>query len=192
MNNKLIAKSIVTILGILFLAACANNAHPIPIVTVQESNNLQITAINNLRVAFGIPDSPLESKGTDTMINSPSGNARVALYTDSEGRKYSVDPETSTVVEMDARDLLASIPTNAPALSQADIKAKVNKMLALAIPGFNTLSQALSYEEGGKVDNYFFNWYASILPGQFNRPFVQVGVYKTGFIFTYYNTITLK
>lgn len=192
MRNKLIPKCIAIAIGILFLTACTANTPTIPIVTVQESDNLQITAINDFRIAFGIPDSPLESKGMDRMVNSPSGNSLVAIYTDSEGRKYSVDPQTSTVVEMDARNLLVSIPANAPVMSQTDIKAKVNKMLALAIPGFDTLSQALSYEEGGKVDNYFFNWYANILPGQFNRPFIQVGVYKTGFVFAYYNTLTLK
>jgi len=170
----------------------AHKPAPIPTVETQPSvDQSQIRAINNIRVALGLPNLTLESKGTDTMINSPSGDLPVVIYTDSEGRKYSVEPVTNTVVEIDARDLLSSIPASAPILSQVDIKAKINKMLAVAIPDFDTLSQSLSYEEGVKIDYYFFNWYGNMSAGSFNRPFIQVGVYKTGFIFAYYNTITI-
>jgi len=175
-------------LWFLFLEGCTAR----PIITSQPADNPQVTAIKNFRAALGLPDLPLELKGADTMINSPGGDLDVLLFTDSAGRKYSVEPHSNTVVEMDARDLLASIPANAPVFSQAEIKDRVNKMLAAAIPGFETLSQSLTYEEGGKIDNYFFNWYGEQSPADFNRPFIQVGVYKTGFIFAYYNTVTFN
>ncbi len=177
------------ILGFLFLIGCTVKPTP----TIQSTGNPQVTAINNFRDALGLPDLPLKSRGMDTMINSPDSNGwSVAIYADSEGRIFSIEPRTNTVVEMDARDLLASIPSDAPIFSQTEIKEKVIKMLARAIPGFETLSQNLTYEEGGKIDNYFFNWYGEQSPADFNRPFIQVGVYKTGFIFAYYNTVTLK
>ena len=191
MKSIMIVKSIAIFCGILCLAASANKTAITPVVVTEITDNLQVTAIMDMRVALGLPNLPLELKGTDTMINSPSGDLQVAIYTDSEGRKFSVEPTSSTVVEMDARGLLSSIPTNAPVMSQADIKARVAKMLEIAIPDFETISQSLSYEEGGKTDNYFFNWYGNMQVNDVNRPFIQVGVYRTGFIFSYYNTITL-
>jgi hypothetical protein len=151
-----------------------------------------VTAIKNFRLALGLPDLPLESKGMEHMINSTSGDLPVALYVDREGREFFVEPQTDTVVEMDARDLLASIPVSAPAIPEAQARDRVKQMLTVAIPNFTSLSQNLTYEEGGKVDNYFFNWYGNMSAGDFNRPFIQVGMYKSGFIFAYYNTVSLK
>ena len=170
------------------LTACASK----PVSAIQQSDNPQVAAIKNIRLAFGLPDLLLESRGTEHMINSPSGDLPVAIYLDSQGRKYSVEPQTNTVVEMDARDLLALIPANAPTLSQIELRVKTNQMLAVALPDFAALSQNLTYEDGGKIDNYFFNWYGKMSAGDFNRPFIQVGVYKTGFIFAYYNTVTIE
>lgn len=186
MKNNFLYLALVAILGTL--TACTNQ----PATPSLPANNLQVTAINNFRLALGLPDLPLESKGMEHMINSPSGDLPVAFYVDSEGRKYYVEPQTNIVVEMDARDLLASIPADAPAIPEAQAREKVKQMLAVAIPNFASLSQSLTYEEGGKVGNYFFNWYRDISPGDFNRAFIQVGVYKTGFVFAYYNTIIIK
>ena len=190
-HHRLLHLALISIFAIGVLSACANKPAIMPVIVTEITDNLQVTAIKDMRGALGLPNLPLESKSTDTMINSPSGDLQVAVYTDSEGRTFSVEPKSSTVVEMDARDLLSSIPTNAPVMSQADIKARVTAMLAIAIPDFETISQSLSYEEGGKTDNYFFNWYGNMQVNDVNRPFIQVGVYKTGFIFAYYNTITL-
>ena len=116
--------TLVSIVAIRTLTACANNPSVIPVITTEVSDNLQVTAIENIRVVLGLPDLPLESKGMDTMVNSPSDDLPVALYADSAGRKYSIDPQTNTVVEIDARDLLTSIPANVPSISQDELKTK--------------------------------------------------------------------
>ncbi|MBI3738308.1 MAG: hypothetical protein HY258_04610, partial [Chloroflexi bacterium] len=113
---------VITALGTL--TACTNK--PVPITQALDNPE---TAIKNFRAALGLPDLPLELKGADTMINSPGGDLDVLLFTDSDGRKFYVEPHSITVVEMDARDLLASIPANAPVFSQVEIKERVNKML---------------------------------------------------------------
>jgi hypothetical protein len=175
-------------LGMLFLTACANQAT----ASVEPTEDPQVAAINAIRLALVLPNLPLESKGLEHMINSPRGDLPVAIYVDSEGRKYSLEPETNTVVEIDARNLLNTIPADTPVLSQGELSGRVKVLLSAAIPDFASLMQTLKYEEGGKVDNYFFTWYGDILPGNLNRPFIQVGTYKTGFIFAYYNTVSIK
>ncbi len=149
-------------------------------------------AINKIRKALELPELPIEFVETTGMGNSPSGNLQVDVYQDSEGRKYSVEPKTNQVVEIDARSVLSSIPANAPALPPEEIKAKVMAYVNTAVPNFGSLQSSLQYEQGGKIDNYFFVWYGSSIPGAMSRPFLQIGMHKSGVLFAYYNTLFLE
>ncbi len=175
-----------TSLLILFLFGCAKQTA----VTPTSSNNPQVTAINDLRAVMSLPNLPLDSKGMDVMANSPNGDLRVAIYVDSEGRKFSVEPQTNIVVEMDARDLLNSIPADAPVVPPDKLKAMALQIANATTPNFDSLSSSLQYSESGKIDNYFFDWRASAT--SMMPPFLQIAFHKSGFIFAYYNTLSLK
>ncbi len=177
---------IVTI--ILLFSACANK----PTTANQPADNPQVIAIKNFRLALGLPDLPLESQGMEHMINSPSGDLPVAIYVDSEGRKYSVEPLTNTIVEIDARNLLASIPADAPSIPQDELKARGLEIAKTTTPNFDSLFPSLIDDGGSKGDYYFFDWRKPILPGEMMPPFLQIGFDKSGLIFAYINTLSLK
>jgi hypothetical protein len=170
------------IIAVLVLAGCASEqapAHP------------QVDAINTLRTQLELPILPLEFVETTTDSNSPTG-MQIEVYKDAEGRKYSVDTLSYQVVEMDARALLDNIPPLTYVLSEEEIRAKAMKLISAAIPGFESLRINWTYEEGGKVDNYFFTWYGEMAVGAFNPPRAQIAIHKTGLVFGYYNTLMLN
>ena len=126
------------------------------------------------------------------MLNSPSGRLKVAQFQDTQGRNYFVEPGTDQVVEIDARSLLPGHSASASTLSEADITVQAQKFIAAAIPGFQSQQASWTYEAGNKGDNYFFSWYGESAAGAMNRPFAQIGIYKSGLLFAYYNTLFLK
>ena len=148
--------------------------------------------IDEIRKSLELPELSVEFVENTTMMNAPSLGLEVANYRDSAGRIYSVDPKTNRVVEIDARALLTAISPNAPVVTQEEIKAKAMKFARAVIPDFDTVQSSLQYEEGGKVDNYFFSWYDKAGPGMMNRPFLQFGFHKSGLLFAYYNTLLLE
>jgi len=158
----------------------------------QDPTRRQIEAINAIRTQLELPKTPLEYVEMTRNANSPSGNLQVAFYQDTEGRKYFVDPSTNQVVEMDARSLLANIPALASFMSDDDIRAKAQKYISAAIPGFDTLRTGWAYEEGNKGDNYFYSWYGEMAAGALNRPFAQIAIHRSGVLFAYYNTLLLE
>ena len=158
---------------------------------VKDSIDNPIDAINEARKSLELPDLPLEFVENTGMINSPSGGLEVAIYTDTEGRIFSVNPNTNQVVEIDARAILQSISPEKPPLSSEEVKARAMKYAESVIPNFDTLESSLKYEEGGKVDNYFFTWYAEKSSGSMNRPFLQFGFHNSGVLFAYYNTLSV-
>ena len=180
--KRLFLAHAISLLAALVLASCSSGRDPA---------SRQVQAINILRSQLDLPRTPLEFVELSYDPNSPSGNLQVAVYRDADGRKFSVDPLTDQVVEMDARLLLDKIPPLKTVLSEDAIRAKAQKIIAAVIPGFKTLQTNWTYEEGGKVDNYFFNWYGRGAGGLSNRPRVQIALYKTGFLFGYYNTLVL-
>jgi hypothetical protein len=157
----------------------------------QNANAPQIKAINTLRVQLDLPRIPLQFVELGFDGNSPSGNLQVAVYKDTEGRKYFVDPLSNQVVEMDARALLDKITPQTSVLSEEAIRGKAMRLMAAAIPGFENLRTGWTYEEGGKVDNYFFTWYGEMAAGGFNRPRAQIALHRTGLLFAYYNSLLL-
>ena len=171
------------ILMALALASCSSK---------QNSTDQQIGAINAIRTKLDLPGLPLKYAGITNMANSPSGGLKVAQFQDTQGRNYFVDPGTDQVVELDARSLLSSISSEAPSMSEADIKAQAQKFIAATIPGFETLQARWTYEEGNKGENHFFSWYGESAAGAMNRPFAQIGIHKSGLLFAYYNTLFLE
>jgi hypothetical protein len=148
-------------------------------------------AVKDIRPKLGLPNLPLRFVENTRMTNSPSGNLPVALYEDSEGRKYYVEPGSRLVVEIDARAILPAIPESAPALAVDDLRAMAWKMARDAIPDFEKLTADLKYEQGGKGRNMFFDWRGEMASGQTMPPFVQIALHDSGVLFAYYNTIQL-
>jgi hypothetical protein len=182
-NRKyFIPAAILIILASLVLAGCGSEQVPA---------NPQIGAINSLRTQLELPKLPLEYVETTFYSNSPSGNLQVEVYQDTQGRKFFVDPISNLVVEMDARALLDKISPLASVLSEEQVRVKAQKLIAAAIPGFETLRINLRYEEGGKTDNYFFTWYDDNAAGSSNPSRAQIALHRTGLLFGYENTLTL-
>ena len=149
-------------------------------------------AIDEIRVPLGLPELPLEFVEITGMANSPDGDLQVALYKDVEGRKYSVEPQTNQVVEIDARSVLSSIPPERRPLAQADLSSIAKRRVETTTPDFDARAPSLVYEEGSKGDHYFFTWTDGTQAAAHMRPFAQIGLHVTGELFAYYNTLSLK
>lgn len=162
------------------------NSTPMP---SNNPNEQQIDAINAVRAKLELPESSIKFIGMTAMENSPTMQLDVAQYQDPDGRKYSVDPRTNRVVEIDARSMLPNISPNAPLLSEEELEAKARKYVSATTPDFETLQVKLTYEKGNKGDMYFFSWYDETTTGFLMRPFAQVGLHKSGLLFAYYNTL---
>jgi hypothetical protein len=160
------------------------------IETINPSNAIE--AIDAIRSLLDLPMLPLEFIETTTMLNSPNMDLTVALYQDSEGRNYFVDPQTNRVVEIDARAVLSSISPEAVSLSEELLKARAEEIARSVVQGFDTLRTGLVYDAGAKGDHFFFTWRSADAPGAMNKPFMQIGLHKSGVLFAYYNTLTLK
>ncbi len=158
----------------------------------EDVSDQPIDAINEIRKSLELPELPLEFVENTGMANSPSGRLEVANYRDKEGRIYSVNTETNQVVEIDARVLLPNKSSEGPVVSSDEIKAKAMVFAKTVMPNFDSLQSSLEFEEGGKVNNYFFSWYAEMSPGSMNRPFLQFGFHKSGLLFAYYNTLAVE
>lgn len=181
-SRNLTLKILAAILFFLVLAGCSS---------AKSSISQATGAINQIRKSLELPASPLKFVENTGMPNSPSGGLEVANFQDREGRIYSVDPKTNQVVEIDARALLSKISAGAPSLSQVEIKGRAMTFAKNVVPDFDSLRSSLQYEEGGKVDNYFFTWYAETTPGSMSRPFLQFGFHKSGVLFGYINTLSV-
>jgi len=180
-RKPFILAAFITVFAFLMLAGCAPE---------QASANPQIGAINTLRTLLEITRTPLEFVEMTTDMNSPIP-LQVAVYQDTAGRKFTINPINNMVVEMDARALLDKISPLASVLSEEQLRAKAQRLIAAVIPGFEGLQANWVYEEGGKIDNYFFNWYGEMAGGASNRPYAQIAIHKTGLVFGYYNTLML-
>jgi len=162
-----------------------------PITSNKQSNDQQIDAINTIRTKLDLPELPLEFIGTSIMANSPNMNLEVALYEDTDGRKYSVNPRTNIVIEIDARSILLNISPDTPLMPEEELESRALKYILATTPDSETLQADLMYEYGNKEDMYFFSWYDNNTVGLINRPFAQVGLHKRGVLFAYYNTLSL-
>ncbi len=187
--RSLSSKILIGVLCVSILAGCS----PARQATTQPANQPTnpTEAINEIRKSLDLPELSVEFVENTTMGNSPSQRLEVANYRDSEGRVYSVDPKTNQVVEIDARAILSNIPANAPSLPAGEIKAKALAYAKAVVPGFDSLQSSLRYDEGGKIDNYFFSWYDETGSGPMH-PFLQFAFHKSGVLFAYYNTLSIE
>ena len=164
-----------------------------PTASSQISVSLQISVIEKIRTDLELPELPLDFIEKTGMTNSPNGGLEVVIYQDTDGRKYSVNPETNQVVEIDARIL---VPKHGDPITQTfsleDLKSRAMKYFKATIPNFEHLQSSLQYEEGGKGNVYFFTWYDNMTPSSMSRPFAQIGFHKNGLLFAYYNTLLLN
>lgn len=81
---------------------------------------------------------------------------------------------------------------NLPELTDEDLRLKALGLFQVVIPDLEDRQASLEYEEGVKGDNYFYTWYAEIMPGEMSRPFAQIALHKSGVVFAYYNTLLLN
>ncbi len=184
--------TLVSIVTIGILSACTNNSPVSPVIPVTISDNIQFTTIKDSRVALSLPDLTLKSKVMGTVINSPSRDLSVAIYVKSEGRKYSIELLANTVVEIAARDLLSSIPANAPSTPPDELKTKGLGIAKATKPNFDSLLPCLIDDSARNVDRYFFDWRKPALQNEIMFPFSQIGFDKSLWIFAYINTLSLK
>lgn len=148
--------------------------------------------IQALRSLLALPELPLQFVGEESMLNSPSGTLKVAVYQDGDGRLFSVNRTSHQVVEMNGRNALAVIAAQAASPTLDELRARANQIANGLIPDFPTLSQNLVYEEGAKGDYYFFTWRDQNASTTMNKPFLQIGFYKNGMVFAFYNTLNLN
>ena len=120
----------------------------------------------------------VEFLGQDTNLNSPSLR-KVDRYA-VDGITYSIDLETSWIVEIDASS--SPIPPGTP-LTTAGLAQKAFLVVAELAPGIDLI--ALSPQQGSKGENYFFRWEGGAAVG-----FIQVGLTKTGALLTYLNALS--
>jgi hypothetical protein len=194
-NHRSLPLLLCTVFTVILLAACSSGQgavepqdNSVDAIRTQ-GGDPQINAINTIRTQLELPDLPLTFVEMTYASNTPT-SMQVARYDDTGGRKYYVDPVSLQVVEIDARSVLENLPAGVD-LPPAEIKAKAMRLIAAAIPGFESLQTTWRYEEGGKVDNFFFSWYAPIQAGMTMPPFAQIAIHKSGILFAYYNSLLL-
>ncbi len=171
-----------TVLGLL-LCACS---------TTPSGISSPLETIDKVRALAGYPQSDVVFVETTTMINSPNGDLKVDLYEDEDGRKFFIEPGTSTLVEIDARNLLegnhSETASTGAALSQPELAERAEQFVRSAVPEFTAAQSDLIYEAGAKGDMFFFTWRSDV-KNVFMPPFIQVGITSNGDLFAFYNTI---
>ncbi len=187
--HSLFSKMLVCAICISILAGCSSAQQVTSQPAERPANATE--AIDQIRKSLDLPELPVEFVENTTMGNSPSGRLEVTNYRDSEGRVYSVNPKTNQVVEIDARAILPNLSANAPSLPPGEIKAKALAYAKAVVPSFDSLQSSLRYDEGGKIDNYFFSWYDETGSGPMH-PFLQFALHKSGVLFAYYNTLSVE
>jgi hypothetical protein len=133
----------------------------------------------------------------DSINSSPNAAGRsAAIYKDDAGTKYYVDVDTARLTQIEPGGLShPNIPAS-QAKSTDELRGVARQFAQTNSPSLTKLQSVLSYQEGGKIDIYFFTW-------TYNRkdwsgtdwammpPFLQVGVLTNGQIYTYINTLDL-
>jgi hypothetical protein len=172
--------------SVLLLSACSSPG-PKPSATPTA-----VQAIERFQSLAGLPASPLELVETTFMINAPDGSLSVAIYRDQEGRKFSFEPVTNQVVELDARSLFSSVATDTSgSLTLEALRAKAEALLEATTPDFANRRRDLTYSENEKA-LYFFDWRGQPSPNHVNAPFAQVALSATGELIAYYNTLSVR
>lgn len=142
-------------------------------------------AIECIRGFLGQPDLSLEYVELAIMINSPNADRQVAVFEDQLATRYSVDPSTCTLVQIEP----SGIRQAAGSPVSLDVIRQTAQDLASISPGFVSLEPTLQYEEGLKNELHFFTWIDTQPGWKFNRPRLQVGILDDGSLHVYMNTL---
>jgi hypothetical protein len=158
---------------------------PSPSSLTTEAFADQDTAITHIRSFLDNADLTLTFVELTLMINSPNADRQVAVFEDQLGTRYSVDPSTYVLTQIEPSGLhfLSDNPVS------LDVIRQIARDLAEGSPGFSDLATSLQYEEGQKEEVHFFVWVDTKLGWKFNRPKLQVGILDDGSLFTYMNTL---
>jgi len=145
----------------------------------------QDCAITHIRGFLLKADLALAFVELTLMINSLDANRQVAVFNDEIGTRYSVDPSTYVLAQIEPSGLhfQAGDPIAPDALR------RIAHDLAERSPGFSDNKSTLRYEEGLKDEVHFFVWIDQEPGWKFNRPQLQVGILDDGTLFTYMNTL---
>lgn len=154
----------------------------------------QRAAAESIRQITHQPDLVVLFIGMTTMINSPNGDLSVASYRDDLGREYLVETGHNRVVEIDPTGTFLSSLPDGPTLTESELRMKAMQIVSENTPGFDGMRDGLHYEEGTKDGRlYFFRWDDRNAVGwRSMRPFAQVGLYLTGELVSYFNTLFLE
>ncbi len=145
----------------------------------------QDAAAKHIRSFLGKTDLTLAFVGLTLMINSPNADRQVALFEDQLGTRYSVDPSTYVIAQIEPSGV--RFASGSPV--SLDVIRQMAHDLAASSPGFSNLEPTLKYEEGQKDDLHFFVWIDTKPGWKFNRPQLQVGIMDDGSLLTYMNTL---
>jgi hypothetical protein len=145
----------------------------------------QETAIAQIRNFLANGDLDLTYVELTLMINSPNADRQVAIFYDPVGTRYSVDPSTYVLTQIEPSGLRfqTSDPIPLDALREGAFA------LAEDSPGFSENAGSLRYEEGVKGELHFFVWVYQDAGWKFNSPQLQVGLLQDGTLYTYLNTL---
>ncbi len=142
-------------------------------------------AIESIRAFIGSGAADLTFQETTIMINSPNADLLVGVYMDGLGGLYSVDPDSYKVVDIDPSPIRTM---QGEPLALEQLRKIAEERAAEEVPGFGEIRESLSYEEGSKLDTFFFRWEAVSRDWKYNPPIFQVGIRADGELLTYTNT----
>ena len=145
----------------------------------------QEAAIAQIREFLANADLDLTFVELTSMINSPNADRQVAVFSDPVGTRYSVDPSTYVLTQIEPSGLRFQTGDPIP----LDALRETAFALAEDSPGFSENAGSLRYEEGIKGDLYFHVWVDQDAGWKSNPAQLQVGMLQDGTLYTYLNTL---
>lgn len=145
----------------------------------------QEAAIAEIRSFLANGDLNLVFVQLTSMINSPNADRQVAVFNDPLGTRYSVDPSTYALAQIEPSGLRVQTAEPIP----LDSLRQLAFALAENSPGYSENAGSLRYEEGIKGELYFFVWVDQDAGWKFNPAQLQVGMLQDATLYTYLNTL---
>ena len=143
-------------------------------------------AVESIHAFIGSGNADLAFQEITYMINSPNADLLVGVYMDGLGGLYSVDPNSYKVVEIEPSPIGTM---QGEPLGLEQLRKIAEERAAEEVPGFGEIRDSLSYEEGNKLDIFFFKWEAENREWKYTPPKFQVGIRADGKLLTYMNTL---
>jgi len=164
----------------------SNNLNPSTSTPLTEAGIDHEVAVESIRAFIGSEAAYLTFQEMTIMVNSPNADLLVGVYIDGLGGLYSVDPDSYKVVEIDPSPIQTM---RGEPLALEQLRKIAEERAAEEVPDFLEISDSLSYEEGNKLDTFFFRWEAVNREWKNNPPIFQVGIRADGELLTYTNTL---